>query len=47
MGSFAAEAAFVVDEPGDLAAGDLNGDGKPDLVAIRGLSNVVSVVLAK
>src|SRR6266511_4222973 len=34
-------------EPASVATGDLNGDGKPDLVTANGIANTVSVLLNK
>ena len=44
--SFAAQATFAVGpESESVAIGDLNGDGKPDLIVVNSYSNTVSVLL--
>lgn len=35
------------DGPGFVAAGDLDGDGRPDLVVVRGLADDISILLAR
>ncbi len=44
-GSFAAQVAFAVGtHPYDIEAGDINGDGKADLIAVNETSNTISVL---